>query len=445
MWSNMRRLYVVVALLVSALTSGFTAMAQESADADSEKYTPARSVARKFAIYYWLDRVDIDEQYLDNEWQISQIRKYLLISPKIDSITICSYASPEGVYERNVWLARRRAEAARRFIVNNIPEGSSLTGDKIKLQPVAENWEGLKQEIEANYTLQNKDRVLRILNSNVGNDTKKWRIRNLDNGYTWHYIIVNHMPRLRLATWICVWVDPEVPVLEAMRPTSPAEPMVLATIPPQSFGDYTPGSPTSTSQSSSNPAYERQMILAGRTNLLVPGLNAGVEVPIGRHVSIGADYWYPWWLAKNNKYCGEMLGAFVDAKYWFTGRNGKYAWTRADKLKGHALGVYAGAGYYDYQRLKSGYQGEYIDVGVDYTFGLPVGRRDHKWMRMEFNIGVGYIWTQARHYTPTSDYSDLIKDPGIKQKYYSFFGPTRAGVSFVLPIIVKHKVRGGAR
>lgn len=440
----MRRLYVVVALLVSALTSGFTAMAQESADAGSEKNTPARSVARKFAIYYWLDRVDIDEQYLDNEWQISQIRKYLLISPKIDSITICSYASPEGVYERNVWLARKRAEAARRFIVNNIPDGSSLTGDKIKLQPVAENWEGLKQEIEANYTLQNKDRVLRILNSNVGNDTKKWRIRNLDNGYTWHYIIVNHMPRLRLATWICVWVDPEVPVLEAMRPAEPAQPLVLATIPPQSFGNYVPASQPS-SQSTSNPEYERQMILAGRTNLLVPGLNAGVEVPIGRHVSIGADYWYPWWLAKNNKYCGEMLGTFVDAKYWFTGRNGKYAWTRADKLKGHALGVYAGAGYYDYQRLKSGYQGEYIDVGVDYTFGLPIGRRDHKWMRMEFNIGVGYIWTQARHYTPTSDYSDLIKDPGIKQKYYSFFGPTRAGVSFVLPIIVKHKVRGGAR
>ncbi len=439
-----RRLQIVVALLVSALFSGFTAMAQESVVADSEKNTQARSVAHKFAIYYWLDRVDIDEQYLDNEWQISQIRKYLLISPKIDSITICSYASPEGVYERNVWLARKRAEAARRFIVNNIPEGSSLNGDKIKLQPMAENWDGLKQEIEENYKLQNKDRVLRILNSNVGNDTKKWRIRNLDNGYTWHYIIVNHMPKLRLATWICVWVDPEVPALETMRPEEPAKPMTFAMIPQQTFSNYTPSTQPSSS-TPSNPAYERQMILAGRTNLLVPGLNAGVEVPIGRHVSIGADYWYPWWLAKSNKYCGEMLGVFMDAKYWFTGRNGKYAWTRADKLKGHALGVYAGAGYYDYQKLKSGYQGEYFDVGVDYTFGLPIGRRDHKWMRMEFNIGVGYIWTQARHYTPTSDYSDLIKDPGIKQKYYSFFGPTRAGVSFVLPIIVKHKVRGGAR
>ncbi len=433
------RLFVAIALLISALGLGFTAMAQESVKADHEQGIK-KSVARKFAIYYWLDRVDIDEQYLDNEWQIAQIRKYLLISPKIDSITVLSYASPEGVYERNVWLARKRAEAARRFIVSNIPEGSSLTGDKIRLQPVAENWEGLKQEIEANYTLQNKDRVLRILNSNVGNDTKKWRIRNLDNGYTWHYIIVNHMPKLRLATWICVWVDPEVPVLEAMRPTEPASPLSIAALPARTFGD----NQTQTSQQST-PEWERQMILAGRTNLLVPGLNAGVEVPIGRHVSIGADYWYPWWLAKSNKYCGEMLGVFMDAKYWFTGKNGKYAWTRADKLKGHAFGVYAGAGYYDYQRLKSGYQGEYIDVGVDYTFGLPIGRRDHKWMRMEFNIGVGYIWTQARHYTPTSDYSDLIKDPGVKQRYYSFFGPTRAGVSFVLPIIVKHKVKGGAR
>lgn len=69
------------------------------------------------------------------------------------------------------------------------------------------------------------------------------------------------------------------------------------------------------------------MILAGRTNLLAPGLDFGVEIPIGRHVSIGADYWYPWWLAKNNKYCGEMLGWFIDGKYWFSRPGGKYEWT----------------------------------------------------------------------------------------------------------------------
>lgn len=180
---------LTVALLISALFWGQVGVsAQEATTLDTGRSVSARSVERRFAIYYWLDRVDIDEHYLDNEWQIAQIRKYLLISPKIDSITISSYASPEGVYERNVWLARKRAEAARRFIVNNIPEGSSLNGDKIVLRPQNENWDGLRAEIEANYKLQNKDRVLRILDSNVGNDTKKWRIQHLDNGYTWHYI-----------------------------------------------------------------------------------------------------------------------------------------------------------------------------------------------------------------------------------------------------------------
>lgn len=114
---------LTVALLISALFSGQVGVsAQEATTLDTGRSVSARSVERRFAIYYWLDRVDIDEHYLDNEWQIAQIRKYLLISPKIDSITISSYASPEGVYERNVWLARKRAEAARRFIVKNMAQ-----------------------------------------------------------------------------------------------------------------------------------------------------------------------------------------------------------------------------------------------------------------------------------------------------------------------------------
>ena len=106
-----------------------------------------RSVARNFAIYYCLNGVDIDEQYLDNIWQLGQIRKFLSISPKIDSITIRSFASPEGPYSRNVWLSRKRAESAKAFLLKMVPEGSSLTADKIKLDPVPENWDGLTEEI----------------------------------------------------------------------------------------------------------------------------------------------------------------------------------------------------------------------------------------------------------------------------------------------------------
>lgn len=421
------------ALILSFLFAGTITAAQEWSQETPGQGDVLRSVARRFSIYYWQNGIDIDEHYLDNEWQIAQIKKYLVISPKVDSITIYSYASPEGVYERNVWLSRKRGEAAKRFLMDIIPAESQFSADKIKLAPTPENWEGLKAELEANYTLPNKDRVLNILNANIPSDTKKWRIRNLDGGVTWNYIIRNHMPKLRYATWICVWVEPTVPAVEYETEAPRAEEgkplMTLAPPMPRPEPEI--------------PEFERQMILAGRTNLLVPGLNFGVEIPIGRHVSIGADYWYPWWLAKSNKYCGEMLGWFIDGKYWFTGRNGKYEWSRADKLKGHALGAYAGAGYYDYQKLKSGYQGEYLDFGVDYTYGLPIGRK--KWMRMEFNIGVGCVLTKARHYQPTSDYVDLIKDPGIKNKYYTYFGPSRVGISFVLPIIAKRQVKGGER
>lgn len=409
------------------LTWALLCLALINWDASARRDEPLQQAReRKFAIWYRLDSIRVDETYLDNAEQLSLIRRYLALSPKIDSITISSWASPEGVYEHNVWLARERGKAAKRFLVENTPPGSDLTADKIILKPLDENWAGLEEEIRERYSLQNRDRVMRILNADIPDDTKKWRLKHLDNGYTWHYIITRHMPRLRVATWICVWVEPDLPEVAGISPE------------PQRLG----GSVTPRPEPQDIQLWQRQMILAARSNLVLPGLNFGVEVPIGRHFSVGADYYYPWWLADNNKYCHELLAWFVDVKWWPSSYSGKYAWTRDDKLKGHAIGAYAAAGYYDYQWRGSGYQGEFVDFGVDYTFAKPLGRKG--WARLEFNIGVGAVLTKARHYTPTSDWEDLIRDYGVKNYYYSFFGPTRAGVSLVLPITVKQRVRGGA-
>ena len=178
----------------------------------------------------------------------------------------------------------------------------------------------------------------------------------------------------------------------------------------------------------------RKTIIAPRSNLLVPGMNIGLEIPIKDNWSIGLDYYYPWFVSKENLWCGEMLGWFIDAKYWFPGK--KYQWEDASRLKGHAIGVYGGIGYYDYQNKAHGIQGEYLDLGIDYTFALPVAEDK---LRLEFNIGVGYIYTLYRPYYPSSDYEDLIKEPGIKYRSTNFIGPTRASVSLVYPITVKVK------
>ena len=176
---------------------------------------------------------------------------------------------------------------------------------------------------------------------------------------------------------------------------------------------------------------DRKPIMAVRTNLLVPALNAGVEVPIGNHWSVGADYYFPWvWPKKDNKDCFEMLSWGIEGRYWF-GKNR----TEYDRLKGHSVGLYGYMGYYDFERNYHGHQGEFVNVGVDYTYAMAVGKR--KGLHFEFSLGVGYIYSQARKYTVIEAGAPLISDKITKN--IGYFGPTKANISLVVPIFQKVK------
>lgn len=176
----------------------------------------------------------------------------------------------------------------------------------------------------------------------------------------------------------------------------------------------------------------KRMIMAARTNLLVPAMSVGVEIPIKDNWSVGADYYCPWILPKSNRWCVQAIGGFLEARYWFPGKN--HIWTLSEKLQGHAVGVYAGGGCYDLQKQTKGLQGEFMDVGLDYTYALPVAKGR---LRMEFNIGLGFVRSWYRPYNVSSDFSDLIQEPGILYNTANFIGPTRAAVSLVVPIVVK--------
>ena len=140
----------------------------------------------RYALYYYCDRIDLQEDYLDNAMQMARIKDILARSPRIDSIAIYAYASPEGAPHRNDWLARRRAEVARDFILANLPNDSVLLPQNIILHPMGENWEGLYEELDANYHLLNRDRVMKIMRADIPTETKKWRLKQLDNGFTYN-------------------------------------------------------------------------------------------------------------------------------------------------------------------------------------------------------------------------------------------------------------------
>lgn len=388
------------------------------------------AIVENFAIWYKVDSIDINPNYLDNRRQMDHIIHYLETSPRIDSITIYAWASPEGRYSWNQWLSKERAKSAEKFILKHSPDSAKLNAGKIHISPIAENWQGLTSLVEANYAKADRQQALDILNdTEISDQTRKIRLQRLDGGRSWRYMIDNYMPQLRTATWVCVWLEapPVLPDPGIRQDTLICHRGTIITPP-------FPEKPI---------LEEKKMLFAARTNFLVPALNVGLEFPIKDNWSLGIDYYYPWAVSERNRWCGEMLGIFVDAKYWFPGE--KYQWTKAQRLQGHAIGIYGGAGYYDYQNIRHGYQGEYIDAGVDYTFALPVGPKDNKWMRIEFNLGIGWIRTWARHYSPSDDFSQLIKDPGVKNLLFDYFGPTRASVSFVLPISATYKIKGGSR
>lgn len=397
--------------------------ASANSTADNRDSLQTRTFRKEYTIYFKINSWDIDTTLRGNGETIRRMRREMdsLISRGIittDSISIVSAASPDGGTAFNQWLSGKRGAAARKLLERFYP---GIDPEIVFVNPVGEDWDTFRKVVYGDKDIPERERLIELMESDASPEEKERVLRSMRQ--TFRYILKHHIHLMRASAVTFGISMPLITLPSAPEPEKPELSIYQGDFKYRRMPEARP-----------QPS-EKKMILAARTNLLVPALNVGVEVPIKYNWSVGADYYFPWWLAKSNMYCAEMLGWFVDTKYWFGKDRGE-----GDKLKGHAVGAYAGFGYYDYQWKKSGHQGEYIDVGVDYTYSIPLAKEK---LRMEFNIGLGWIHTVARHYTPTDDYVDLIKDPGIKHRKYNFFGPTRASVSLVVPIRVKVKSNGG--
>lgn len=386
----------------------------------------------RYALYYYCDRIDLQEDYLDNALQMARIRDILARSPRIDSIAIYAYASPEGAPHRNDWLARRRAEVARDFILANLPNDSVLLPQNIILHPMGENWDGLYEELDANYHLMNRDRVMKIMRADIPTETKKWRLKQLDNGFTYNWIIRHHMPALRVATWLCVYQ----PIPEFVADTMPDISVEMPTLP-----ELEPLPVTEVSR-------KKKTILALKTNLLYDALslvNYSIELPIGERFSALWYHQFPWWTwgQADNQYCIRFLSIGGEGRWWFKPmprpQMGKSV--QRDRLMGHFVGLYAESGKWDFEWGRDiCHQGEHWSVGLSYGYSMPLGRC----LNMEFSLSLGYASIAYRGYTPSENYEILWRDPA-KQGRWHYFGPTKVQVSLVYPILLTTKKKGGKR
>lgn len=397
--------------------------------------TTDRTVVEHFQLFYRLNGTQLDTLYLDNRVQMVRISRYLATSPRIDSIVIRSYASPEGPYRLNARLAQRRAETARNYLLRLLPAGSALDPANILLRPVPENWEGLTASVEAGYDRPDRDRVLEILHSGLPDETKKSELKRLDGGRSYAVLLRDHMPQLRTATWICTWAKPEL-LPAAPAATFAPQPMVMADLP--KFEVPQPIFPPD--------EYDKRTIVALKTNMLydlATVLNIAAEFPITEHFSILYEHHFPWWLTKNNKYCLQFLSFGGEVRWWFRPQTQPETAKRVkrDALLGHFLGLYVMGGKLDLQARRTGcYQAEFLSAGLSYGYSMPIARR----LNLEFSLSAGWARIPYRHYNPTDDYELLVRDPN-KTGTWNYFGPTKAEIALVVPLLVKYKKKGGVR
>lgn len=416
--SRIRARYIVICIL-SALylvAGGFRASGQESL----ETY-----------IRFKVDRSLLDEKLGNNADKLSEIINFLQnaksdsLSRKVD-IYFCGAASPEGPLNKNRMLATKRRKALEDYIRARMYFPDSIVAH---CDGVIYDWAGLVSLVEAS-DMPHKDEAVDIIRrvpefsydvDGQPVEIRKQRLKELQDGRTWRYMLSHFFPQLRYAR-IILEINPVPVAIEIVRTDgTPAVPAV--TVP--ATADVSTAVPVTHLL-----GRRRDFIFALKTNLLYDALtlpNIGAEFRLDDRWSISTNWMYGWW--KDNftrHYYLRAYGGEVSLRRWLGHREGMKPFT------GHHVGVYGQLFTYDFRKGSKGYMGGRPEgtlwdkvnyaAGLEYGYSVSIGRR----LNLDMSIGVGYMYGPVYDYTP---------DAGCKvwqrTRTRSWFGPTKAEVSLV--------------
>ena len=124
---------------------------------------------------------------------------------KLDMIEVAGYASPEGSLRFNRWLGENRAKALVDYILTNRPQ-YGLTESNFFIRNGEENWEGLRRHLLQS-TVEERDQVVAIIDSNLSDEKKKAAIKSLDGGKVWKKMLDRIYPHLRCARYKAIYYD----------------------------------------------------------------------------------------------------------------------------------------------------------------------------------------------------------------------------------------------
>lgn len=421
-----RGIYILAILMALSCLS-------ESVYAAIPFFTFTNDTIRRVMLYFDVNETSMNPYYRNNKQSINILDSLLSENQNTQYLTalnVMTFVSPDGDEAYNTTLAARRNNSIKEFLQRN---HSDVDVEKIHFFSEGEDWSAFRKLVASDSNLPDREEVLMLIDYHK-NDVarRKQLIRKLNRGAAYRYIVCNVFPELRRSVITIVRRNTERETSgmdnKTFEPESSASGLFVS-----KEEEALPNNPFDRSMEESNkeqtceidvaeaeePA-KSETVLAVKNNLLYDlalAPNIEVEIPIGKRWSLNTEYKCPWWLNSKHDFCYQLLSGGVEGRCWLGKRQ------KRNRLTGHFIGLYAEGGIYDFQLRGDGYQGKYYGVaGVTYGYA----RQLVKHFSLEFSLGIGYLTTEYKKYTPYE--GDII---WANSGRYNFIGPTKAKVSLV--------------
>ena len=338
---------------------------------------------------------------------------------RVRTILIIGMASIEGSFEYNKRLAMDRATSVKRYLQQrfNLPDSA------FELVSAGEAWTELRSLVEENQ-FEGRKQVLDIID-NVSNPwLREKRIRELNNGKVYQYLLDQHFADQRSAGYIRIYFDEIQPAITSpIAVAEEPEPQPMREVVADALVEEQPLMVES--QSVPVMDVDRKWLVAVKTNMLFDAAlapNIEVERLFGKNnrFSVMAEVWFPWYVWRHNSNAYEVLNIGLEGRYWFT-HSKKYP---NRPLTGLFAGVYAAGGKYDIEWKSEGNQGEYTSLGATIGYTWRIGRN----LNLEASASAGWVSGPYRHYEGRFDDTHLIWQ---RNGQLSYFGPTKLKFSLV--------------
>ena len=159
----------------------------------------ARKLEGKAYLDFPVNQITINPDYRNNSAELKKIQQTVEAVKNdpyatITSLSIKGYASPEGTYKGNAYLAENRAKA----LLNYVKEHYDLSGVELTVDFEPEDWEGLEAAVEKG-NLPDKEELLAIIRADepVDWDAREWKLKTLNGGTSYKVLLRDVYPALR--------------------------------------------------------------------------------------------------------------------------------------------------------------------------------------------------------------------------------------------------------